>query len=178
MHSKDKNGNELILKDIKDINNKINKAGLTFGIKEESLSFNATSGYQGFDIPLNHLKSHVDIEDKDIIDIDNKFIVDKKNHTVKIGKGISKVKISANTHFYRTKGEFVSGYITKNDVNIIRAGTATRDYNNISVVMTPMIIDVKEGDVFKLRFSTGSGESGTWTCLNANISIYLTIEEV
>ena len=85
----------------------------------------------------------------------NKLTFDSTNHAIKIGAGVSKVKVSANA-IQSANGEGLSGInIHKNDMSL--NGAVNVGFNAIKhadqwirLGLAPVLIDVSEGDLIKL----------------------------
>lgn len=99
------------------------------------------------------------------------------NNGIKIGKDISKVKLSARIGLdgYREVGE-VDMIIYKNNSGVVAVyGTNLKAEYKQELVLMPILLTCKEGDVFYLYFSKNSNKS-----LNIleGISTNLSIEAV
>lgn len=76
-----------------------------------------------------------------------------ENGYVKIGKGINKVKVNAQALF--TTGDEGAKHIhlDKNDITIAwNYGPCIEVGQNVSAVITPVVVDVKEGDLLDLKY--------------------------
>ncbi len=99
------------------------------------------------------------------------------NNGIKIGKGITKIKLSARIGVdgYREVGEIDMGIFKNNSGLIGVYGTNLKAEYKQELVLMPILLTCEEGDVFYLYFSKNSNKS-----LNIleGISTNLTIEAV
>lgn len=147
------------------------KAIATYGVSNTSLEFISTSAYQYWQIPLNVKKSGAYDTDK--------FTFDDTAHTITIGEGVSKIKISAQCCITRGDGNYFKIYIKKNNTAMILEGADFRDWSSTSVSIVNRLLDVTEGDVITLGISTGSANTNkTYVFDNPDKSINITLEEV
>lgn len=88
----------------------------------------------------------------------NMFIFDDANDRITIGPGVNKIEVSAVVSWWQSSGtgEF-DVQITKNGQSLgnefIVYGSTTTDINNRTI--TPIIINVQQGDYIQVCFSTG-----------------------
>ena len=88
----------------------------------------------------------------------NMFIFDDANDSIIIGSGVNKIEVSAVISWWQSSGtgEF-DVQITKNGQSLgnefIVYGSTTTDINNRTI--TPIIINVQQGDYIQVCFSTG-----------------------
>ncbi len=100
-----------------------------------------------------------------------------ENGYVKIGKGVSKVKVSGAAKFETTSTATKHLHIDKNDETIAWAliNPASANLGAIPTI-TPVLVDVKEGDLIDLKYYTVTATDiieGHYTCFT-----YLTVEAV
>lgn len=101
---------------------------------------------------------HVNIEFDTATIIGNKLNFDNANNAIIIGKGVSKVTVSANCSYMwdTVVSNEVTLAISKNDVTTIGSITNHQNGEYTSNSISPIDIDVKEGDIIKLFISIGA----------------------
>lgn len=114
--------------------------------------------------------------------IGNKFTL--SNNGIKIGAGVTKVKVSANILQQATAGNLYGGYITKNGTNLASAVnvgfntiTNTSSWAFFHTGISPIIIDVVEGDIIYLCSYVGATSTVTLQAY-AGRAVNLTVEEI
>lgn len=103
---------------------------------------------------------------------------------IKIGAGVTKVKVSANILQHSTAVNLYGGYITKNGTNLASAVnvgfntiTNTNSWAFFHTGISPIIIDVTEGDILYLCSYVGATSTVTLQAY-AGRAVNLTVEEV
>ena len=103
---------------------------------------------------------------------------------IKIGAGVTKVKVSANILQHSTAGNLYGGYITKNGTNLASAVnvgfntiTRTDSWEFFHTGISPIIIDVVEGDIIYLCSYVGATSTVTLQAY-AGRAVNLTVEEI
>lgn len=103
---------------------------------------------------------------------------------IKIGAGVTKVKVSANILQQASVVNLYGGYITKNGTNLASAVnvgfntiTNTNSWAFFHTGISPIIIDVVEGDIIYLCSYVGATSTVTLQAY-AGRAVNLTVEEV
>lgn len=103
---------------------------------------------------------------------------------IKIGAGVTKVKVSANILQQASVVNLYGGYITKNGTNLASAVnvgfntiTNTNSWAFFHTGISPIIIDVVEGDILYLCSYVGATSTVTLQAY-AGRAVNLTVEEV
>lgn len=100
-----------------------------------------------------------------------------ENGYVKIGKDISKVKVSAAAIYEVSTSGAQHIHIDKNDVAVAwNYGAAMESGQNVTAIISPVVIDVKEGDLIDLKYYSSASNNkvgGHYTNMT-----YLTVEAV
>ena len=103
---------------------------------------------------------------------------------IKIGAGVTKVKVSANILQQSSGVNLYGGYITKNGTNLASAVnvgfntiTNTNSWAFFHTGISPIIIDVVEGDIIYLCSYVGATSTVTLQAY-AGRAVNLTVEEV
>ena len=106
------------------------------------------------------------------------------NNGIKIGAGVTKVKVSANILQHASSVNLYGGYITKNGANLASAVnvgfntiTNTSSWAFFHTGISPIIIDVVEGDIIYLCSYVGATSTVTLQAY-AGRAVNLTVEEV
>lgn len=114
--------------------------------------------------------------------IGDKFTL--SNNGIKIGAGVTKVKISANILQHSSAVNLYGGYITKNGTNLASAVnvgfntiTNTNSWAFFHTGISPIIIDVVEGDILYLCSYVGATSTVTLQAY-AGRAVNLTVEEI
>lgn len=114
--------------------------------------------------------------------IGDKFTLNSNG--IRIGAGVTKVKVSANILQHATAGNLYGGYITKNGTNLASAVnvgfntiTNTASWAFFHTGISPIIIDVVEGDIIYLCSYVGATSTVTLQAY-AGRAVNLTVEEV
>ena len=114
--------------------------------------------------------------------IGNKFTLNSNG--IRIGAGVTKVKVSANILQHASSVNLYGGYITKNGTNLASAVnvgfntiTNTNSWAFFHTGMSPIIIDVVEGDIIYLCSYIGAKSTVTLQAY-AGRAVNLTVEEV
>ena len=114
--------------------------------------------------------------------IGNKFTLNSNG--IRIGAGVTKVKVSANILQHASSVNLYGGYITKNGTNLASAVnvgfntiTNTNSWAFFHTGMSPIIIDVVEGDIIYLCSYIGATSTVTLQAY-AGRAVNLTVEEV
>ena len=114
--------------------------------------------------------------------IGNKLTWDSANKGIKIGAGISKVKVSANCIQIVKKDGLYGCYITKNGTKLVSAVNVGFNYITITeqlwqTSLQPVLIDVTEGDYIYLVGYTETTSAITYRAYEGR-STNLTVEVV
>ena len=114
--------------------------------------------------------------------IGDKFTL--SNNGIKIGAGVTKVKVSANILQHASSVNLYGGYITKNGTNLASAVnvgfntiTNTNSWAFFHTGISPIIIDVVEGDIIYLCSYVGATSTVTLQAYTGR-AVNLTVEEV
>ena len=114
--------------------------------------------------------------------IGDKFTLNSNG--IKIGAGVTKVKVSANILQQSSGVNLYGGYITKNGTNLASAVnvgfntiTNTNSWAFFHTGISPIIIDVVEGDIIYLCSYVGATSTVTLQAY-AGRAVNLTVEEV
>ena len=114
--------------------------------------------------------------------IGNKFTL--IDNGIKIGAGVTKVKVSANILQQSSGVNLYGGYITKNGTNLASAVnvgfntiTRTNSWEFFHTGISPIIIDVTEGDIIYLCSYVNEKSTVTLQAY-AGRAVNLTVEEV
>lgn len=104
---------------------------------------------------------------------------------IKIGAGVTKVKVSANILQQASTVNLYGGYITKNGTNLASAVnvgfntiTRTDSWEFFHTGISPIIIDVTEGDIIYLCSYVNNTTSKVTLQAYAGRAVNLTVEEV
>ena len=104
---------------------------------------------------------------------------------IKIGAGVTKVKVSANILQQASTVNLYGGYITKNGTNLASAVnvgfntiTRTDSWEFFYTGISPIIIDVTEGDIIYLCSYVNNTTSKVTLQAYAGRAVNLTVEEV
>lgn len=104
---------------------------------------------------------------------------------IKIGAGVTKVKVSANILQQASTVNLYGGYITKNGTNLASAVnvgfntiTRTNSWEFFHTGISPIIIDVTEGDIIYLCSYVNNTTSKVTLQAYAGRAVNLTVEEV
>lgn len=99
-----------------------------------------------------------------------------ENGYVKIGKGITKVRISGQAKFETGSEGAKHIHIDVNETTVAwNYGPCIEVGQNVDAIVTPFVVDVKEGDLIDLKYYAASSDkvSGHYTCYT-----FLTVEAV
>lgn len=137
----------------------------------------------GLSTNVNHKATTKVALNKIMNSIGNKFTLNSNG--IRIGAGVTKVKVSANILQQASVVNLYGGYITKNDTNLASAVnvgfntiTRTDSWEYFHTGISPIIIDVVEGDIIYLC-SYVNGITTTVTLqAYAGRAVNLTVEEV
>ena len=96
------------------------------------------------------------------------------NNGIRIGAGISKVKVSGNVFIYTsaTSVGYTWAYINKNETNVSSSITSRKGRYG-SVVFAPQVINVQEGDIITIMKTTTTSDT-----VRGNENTWLTVEVV
>lgn len=115
--------------------------------------------------------------------IGNKFTL--IDNGIKIGAGVTKVKVSANILQQASDVNLYGGYITKNGTNLASAVNIgfntiprTNSWEFFHTGISPIIIDVVEGDIIYLCSYINNTTSTVTLQAYAGRAVNLTVEEV
>ena len=115
--------------------------------------------------------------------IGNKFTL--IDNGIKIGAGVTKVKVSANILQQASDVNLYGGYITKNGTNLASAVNIgfntiprTNSWEFFHTGISPIIIDVVEGDIIYLCSYVNNTTSTVTLQAYAGRAVNLTVEEV
>lgn len=115
--------------------------------------------------------------------IGNKFTL--IDNGIKIGAGVTKVKVSANILQQASDVNLYGGYITKNGTNLASAVNIgfntiprTNSWEFFHTGISPIIIDVVEGDIIYLCSYVNNTTSTVTLQAYAGRTVNLTVEEV
>ena len=189
---------------VEEYNNKINDLIKSKEIVADSLTSNsaidALSAKQGKiladminksiicaypDIGEHNITADNQIVDLDLSDtVGTKFTLE--NNTIKVGTGVSKVLISGTIYFLdfsTAQGGYILPAIIKNATNVTSAiePIVTNGASTQSVVFSEILIDVQEGDIFKMSVGyMGAKSKGRYIGKDSGGSIrtYITVKEV
>lgn len=104
-----------------------------------------------------------------------------ENGSIKIGKGVKKIKVSGNVTYRYDSGaiDVTGAYIKKNEETIVQSATYKPDNTKATTAScSPVIVDVVEGNIISLH---GYGQSSITTCIvgdQPSRITYLTVEVV
>lgn len=114
--------------------------------------------------------------------VGDKFTLDSNG--IKIGAGVTKVKVSANITQHASVVNLFGGYITKNGTNLASAVNVgfntianTSSWAYFHTGISPIIIDVTEGDIIYLCSYVGATSTVTLQAY-AGRAVNLTVEEI
>lgn len=98
------------------------------------------------------------------------------NYGIKIGKGVSKILVSGSIGMWNSPASGEIGLqIYRNDNRVaMRFGNHSNEI--FGLVVSPTLVDVAEGDLINLRFSSGS--TGTHNFLTDDKAVHLTVEVI
>lgn len=98
------------------------------------------------------------------------------NYGIKIGKGVSKILVSGSVGMWNSPASGEIGLqIYKNDTRVaMRFGNHSNEI--FGLVVSPTLVEVAEGDLIKLRFSSAS--TGTHNFLTDDKAVNLTVQVV
>ena len=100
-----------------------------------------------------------------------------ENGYVKIGKDISKVKVSAAAIYEVSTSGAQHIHIDKNDNTIAwNYGAAMESGQNVTAIISPVVIDVKEGDLIDLKYYSSASNNKVGG--HSTNMTYLTVEAV
>lgn len=115
--------------------------------------------------------------------IGNKFTL--IDNGIKIGAGVTKIKVSANILQQASDVNLYGGYITKNGTNLASAVNIgfntiprTNSWEFLHTGISPIIIDVVEGDIIYLCSYVNNTTSTVTLQAYAGRAVNLTVEEV
>ena len=115
--------------------------------------------------------------------IGNKFTLNSNG--IRIGAGVTKVKVSANILQQASTVNLYGGYITKNGTNLASAVnvgfntiTRTDSWEFFYTGISPIIIDVVEGDIIYLCSYVNNKTSKVTLQAYSGRAVNLTVEEV
>ena len=99
-----------------------------------------------------------------------------ENGYVKIGKGITKVRVSGQAKFETGSEGAKHIHIDVNETTVAwNYGPCIEVGQNVDAIVTPFVVDVKEGDLIDLKYYAASSDkvSGHYTCYT-----FLTVEAI
>ena len=136
----------------------------------------------GLSANVSHTKTTKVALDTVMNTIGDKFTL--SNNGIKIGVGVTKVKVSANILQQASGVNLYGGYITKNGTNLASAVnvgfntiTRTNSWEFFHTGISPIIIDVTEGDIIYLCSYVNETSKVTLQAY-AGRAVNLTVEEV
>lgn len=151
------------------IYNVTNKAITTFGCTNNAPTYNVATGFGVVNIPLNVVLTETNNNEKFTLNSD---------YSIKIGAGVSKIKVCGCVAINRGKTGYITCWLKKNNSNVAGAGIPFSDWYPTSCQIEPIILEVAENDVLTFNFGSGADSAQNYTGYNANTTTYLTIEEI
>lgn len=101
-----------------------------------------------------------------------------QDNGIKIGAGISKIKISGQAGVYRgTTGSYGARIMKNDELAAFTSGSFT-DWNTQIYAIPPKIIKVTENDIISLYLKSGANASSKVSITDASAVFYLTVEIV
>ena len=135
-----------------------------------------------FQLQVGNIASLTLSENKDLTNVTIPFdritstspLLTLSNNGIRIGAGISKVKVSGNVFIYApsTAVSYNWAYIKKNETNVASSITSANGRYG-SVVFAPQVINVAEGDIITIMKTTTTNDT-----VRGNENTWLTVEVV
>ena len=152
--------------------------------KLDEISTNTKSAITiGLSANVSHIGTTKVALDTVMNSIGNKFTLNSNG--IRIGAGVTKVKVSANILQQASTVNLYGGYITKNGTNLASAVnvgfntiTRTDSWEFFYTGISPIIIDVTEGDIIYLCSYVNNTTSKVTLQAYAGRAVNLTVEEV
>lgn len=131
--------------------------------RSDRFSMNLSTSYQAVVIPMSE---YIRSGDR----------LTYSNNGIKIGKGVSKVLVSGSIGMWQSPASGEIGLqIYRNNTRVaMRFGNHSNEI--FGIVVVPTLVDVVEGDLIEMRFS--SGATGTHNFLTDDKAVHLTVDVV
>lgn len=96
-------------------------------------------------------------------------------NAVKIGKGVSKILVSANTSFVEQTSGLVNISFLKNSTTTGKTVQGMSDQSRLNISAPPQLIDVTEGDLIYMCLSFGNTQTGKTV---SSSSTFMTVQVI
>lgn len=128
-------------------------------INEKLNKKNIITAYNATDYSITQTSAYVRIPLTGSINVGEQFTIE--NNQIKIGKGISKIKASANVGLPSNSISTGSKnlVIRKNGVIMFRAWLSINPVINTAITIAPKLIEVEENDLIDIAFYGASGDT-------------------